>query len=86
MRQALWFGNFAAIAALLALTWPLILSLLVTSVMATIWIYMLAMAVDLALFVLWLILAMRYSQRAARGDFFDVSWLTRVTGMPPPKS
>jgi hypothetical protein len=82
LRQALWFGNIAALAALVALLWPLILSLIVTNVVATIWIYILAMLLDIALFVLWLLLAMRYSRRAAAGALFTVPWLARLTGTP----
>lgn len=80
LRQALWFGNFAALTALVALIWPLVISLLVSSVIATIWIYILAMLADGALFVLWLVLAIRYSQRAARGDLFEIPVISRITG------
>lgn len=86
LRQALWFGTITAIAAFVALFWPLLLSLVVASVAATIWMYILAMLIDIALFVLWLVLAMRYSQRASRGELFNVPWLTRITGNPPQKS
>ena len=80
LRQALWFGNVSAIAALVALLWPLAISLFLTSATATIWIYVLAMLVDSALFVLWLVVAIRYSQRAARGELFEVPYVTRFTG------
>ena len=39
--------------------------------------YALAILIDIALFVLWLVLAIRYSQRAARGETFDIPWLER---------
>ena len=86
LRQALWFGNIAATIALLAFLWPLLLSFVVSSVVATIWIYAFAMLLDIALFVLWMIAAMRYSQRASSGEFFDVPWIARVTGKPTQKS
>ena len=80
LRQALWFGNLSALTALAALVWPLIISLVVTNVTATIWIYILAMLVDVALFVLWLVLAIRYSQRVARGELFEIPVVSRFTG------
>ena len=80
LRQALWFGNMSALTALVALIWPLAISLVVTNVMATIWIYVLAMLADGALFVLWLVLAIRYSQRAARGELFEIPVVSRITG------
>jgi uncharacterized membrane protein len=80
LRQALWFGNLSALTAFVALVWPLVLSLLVTNVVATIWIYVLAMLADLALFVLWLVLAIRYSQRAARGELFEIPVVSKITG------
>lgn len=82
LRQALKFGNRAALAALVAFLWPLLLSFFVTSVVATIWIYVIAMLIDIALFVLWLVAAIRYSQRAGRGELFEIPWLSR-TGKPP---
>jgi hypothetical protein len=80
MRQALGFGLLSSLIGFLALIWPLVLSALVANVVATLWIYGLAMIVDLALLVLWIVLAVRYSQRAARGDLFDVPWVARLTG------
>ena len=82
MRQALWFGNVAAAVSLAAFVWPLLASFVVTGIGATIWMYVFAMLADLALFVLWLILAIRYSQRAARGELFDIPWVARITGNP----
>lgn len=86
MRQALWFGTFSAAAALVALLWPLILSLFVSSIAVTIWMYVIAMLLDGVLFVLWLVLAIRYSQRAGRGELFSIPWLARVTGNATEKS
>lgn len=60
--------------------WPLIISLAVTNLIATIWIYVLAMLVDIALFVLWLVLAIRYSQQAARGELFEIPVVSKITG------
>ncbi len=85
LRQALWFGTVAALAALVAFLWPLVLSLFVSSVVATIWVYVFAMLLDLALFVFWLVHAIRYSQRAASGELFTISKLSRLTGNPPKK-
>lgn len=85
LRQALWFGNIAAAIALVAFLWPLLLSFLVSNVTAIIWVYILAMLIDIALFVLWLVLAIRYSRRAARGELFTIPWVARITGTESPK-
>lgn len=82
LRQSLWFGNLAALIALAAFLWPLVLSLVVTSIGVTIWMYVFAMLVDTALFVWWLVLAIRYSQRAGRGELFDIPWVARLRGKP----
>lgn len=80
LRQALWFGNCSVLVALVAFGWPLLFSLVVSNVMATIWVYVLAMVLDVALFVLWLVLAIRYSQRAVRGELFEIPVVSRFTG------
>lgn len=80
MRQALGFGLLSSLIGFVALLWPLLLSSLIANVVATLWIYGIAMIVDLALLVLWIVLAVRYSQRAARGELFDVPWIARLTG------
>jgi hypothetical protein len=80
MRQALGFGILSSAIGLVALVWPLVLSALVANVVATLWIYGIAMILDLALLALWIVLAVRYSQRAARGELFDVPWVARLTG------
>jgi uncharacterized Tic20 family protein len=80
MRQALWFGLAAAVIGLIALVWPLLASFFITNVAAMLWIYGFAMLVDVALFVLWLLLAARYSRRAGNGELFDIPWLVRLTG------
>lgn len=80
MRQAFWFGGIAAVAGTLALLWPLLASFVVSSVIATIWLYVLAMLIDLGLFGTWLVLAIRYSRRAASGELFDVPMVVRLTG------
>jgi hypothetical protein len=80
MRQARWFGALSAVVGFVALLWPLLLSMLVANAMATLWIYGLAIIADLALFVLWIVLAMRYSQRAGNGDLFEIPWVARMTG------
>ena len=74
MRQALRFGNGAALVMLAAFLWPLLLSFVVSSVTATIWLYAFAMILDLALLATWFVLAIRYSRRAAAGELFDVPW------------
>jgi uncharacterized membrane protein len=79
VRQALWFGGLTAAAAFFALLWPLVLSLLVNNATATLWMYAFAILIDLALFVLWLVSAMRYSQRAARGETFEIPFVERFT-------
>jgi hypothetical protein len=80
LRQARWFGALSALVGCAALLWPLLLSMLVGNLTATLWIYGVAILADLALFVLWLVLAMRYSQRAGNGELFEVPWVTRITG------
>ncbi|MGD0969196.1 MAG: hypothetical protein ABR949_13040 [Candidatus Aquilonibacter sp.] len=80
MRQALGFGILSSVVGLAALLWPLVLSTLIGNVVATLWIYGLAMAIDLTLLVVWIVLALRYSQRAGRGQLFDVPWVARLTG------
>jgi hypothetical protein len=80
MRQALGFGLLSSLIGFVALLWPLVLSALIGNVIATLWIYGIAMVVDLALLVVWIVLAVRYSQRAARGELFDVPWVARLTG------
>ena len=80
MRQALGFGILSSAIGLAALIWPLVLSAIVANVVATLWIYGVAMIIDLALLVVWTILAVRYSQQAARGELFDVPWVARLTG------
>lgn len=64
--------------------WPLVLTSFVANVGATIWIYSLALAIDFVLLVAWIVLALRYSRRAARGEFFVIPWVARVTGSAPP--
>ena len=80
MRQALWFGLEAGVVGFAALLWPLLASFFITGVTAMIWVYVFAMIVDLALLALWLVLAARYSRRAAQGELFDVPWVVRLTG------
>lgn len=84
LRQALWFGNALALAWLVALVWPLVLSGLVQDLTATLWIYGVALTLDTALLVLGVIAAVRYSRRAGRGAFFVIPWLARVTGSGSP--
>ncbi|MDE2482395.1 MAG: hypothetical protein KGN02_09425 [bacterium] len=79
MRQALWFGVLSTLIGLAAFVWPLVASILVGNIGATISIYALAATLDLVLFVIWVVLAMRYSQRASRGELFDVPWVARIT-------
>lgn len=80
MRQALGFGMLSSAIGLAAFIWPLVLSAILANVVATLWIYGVAMIVDLVLLVVWIVLALRYSQRAARGELFDVPWVARLTG------
>jgi predicted Na+-dependent transporter len=85
MRQALGFGNVFALAAFAALLWPLVAGLAVQNVVATIVMYGLAMLLDVALISLWLVLAVRYSRRAAAGALFAVPWLARMKGTGFPR-
>ncbi|HEY8296731.1 MAG TPA: hypothetical protein VIG32_01740 [Candidatus Baltobacteraceae bacterium] len=67
---------------LVALVWPLAASLLLGNLTATLAIYALALCIDVALFVLWLVRAVAYSKRAARGETFEIpivaAWNRRV--------
>jgi hypothetical protein len=72
IRQALGFGGAAALWALLALVWPLLASLALQSLTATIAVYALAIVLDIVLVSLWFVLALRYSRRAAAGALFTV--------------
>ena len=83
MRQALWFGALSSAIGLAALLWPLLASLVVASVVLTIWMYVAAILADCAVFCVWLVLALRYSRRASRGDLFEVPWVRRLTGSLP---
>jgi hypothetical protein len=85
LRQALWFGLLCGVVGLFAFAWPLAISLFMSSVIGTIAVYVFAMVVDAALFVLWLTLAVRYSQRAGRGELFEIPWVARLTGTTIPK-
>ena len=85
LRQALWFGIMSAAVGIVAFAWPLIPTVFIGSALATIWLYVLAMVIDVALFVLWLTLAIRYSQRAGRGELFEIPWVARLTGTRIPK-
>jgi len=66
------------------LVWPLVLTSLVANVAVTIWVYGLALLIDVALLVAWIVQALRYSRRAARGEFFVIPWVARVTGSATP--
>ncbi len=79
IRQAFLFGTFCAAAAALALSWPLVLALLVGSVPATLAIYAVAIVLDAALFFAWLAAAIAYGKRAARGEAFEVRFLGAIT-------
>jgi len=80
MRQALGFGILSSVVGFAALLWPLLVSLVASNVVATLWIYGIAMLADLVLLAMWVLLAARYSQRAGRGELFDVPWVARLTG------
>jgi len=80
MRQALGFGILSSVVGFAALLWPLLVSLVASNVVATLWIYGIAMLADLVLLAMWVLLAARYSQRAGRGELFEVPWVARLTG------
>jgi hypothetical protein len=80
MHQALWFGVIATAMGCVALAWPLFASLATSDAAVTIWIYALAFILDCGGFIVWLVLAVRYSRRAERGELFDVPWVARLTG------
>lgn len=72
VRQALRFGLTWSAIGLAALLWPLVFSLLVGSMPATVAAYTLAIVVDIAVFVIWLRRAVGYSKRARRGETFNI--------------
>lgn len=72
MRQALRFGVRSAVLGTVALLWPLVLSLLLGNLTATIVFYGIAIVLDLVLFAVWVRRALLYSKRAARGETFSL--------------
>ena len=84
MHQARWFGGAVLAVAAVALLWPFLLSAVVPNVAAIIAFYIFALLVDLALLVVWLMAALRYSRRAARGEWFEIRWIRRTTGRSEP--
>jgi hypothetical protein len=66
-----------AVLAFAALLWPLVLSLLFGNLTATLVFYVVALALDSALFGIWIVRALRYSKRAARGETFGLEPLRR---------
>ncbi len=66
--------------ALVALAWPLVVSGVISSPTVVIWLYAIAFMQDLALFVLWVVLVMRYSQSAGRGELFEIPLVSRIAG------
>lgn len=72
IRQAITFGVRAAIWGGVALLWPLILSLLIANITATIVFYGIGVVLDVVLLAVWLKRALSYSKRAARGETFDL--------------
>lgn len=72
IRQALRFGITSAVAGTIALVWPLVLSLIVANLTATIVFYAIAIVLDCMVFGIWLTRALAYSKRAARGETFSI--------------
>jgi hypothetical protein len=72
IRQAMRFGVRWSGAMAAALLWPLICSLLIENLTATLIAYGIAIVIDAAVFVVWLRLALRYSKQAARGKTFSL--------------
>ncbi len=77
--QAFLFGAFGVAAAVLALSWPLVLALLLGNVPATLAIYAVAILLDAALFFAWLAAAIAYGKKAARGEAFEIRFLGALT-------
>ncbi len=84
MHQARWFGGAALAIAAAAILWPFLLSAVVPNTTAIIAFYILALAIDLVLLVVWLVAALRYSRRAAHGEWFEIPWLRRSRGRSGP--
>jgi hypothetical protein len=80
MHQARWFGPISSIVGLIAFTWPIVVTLVLANVSATLWLYGFAMILDVVLFVVWLILALRYSRQAAQAKLFTIPLVARLTG------
>ncbi|MEO6913587.1 MAG: hypothetical protein ABI182_06150 [Candidatus Baltobacteraceae bacterium] len=78
-RQAFWFGLLTGIAGVLALVWPLVLTSLIANITVTIWVYAFALLIDIMLFVMWLVLAIRCSRQAARGEMFEIPIVAEFT-------
>jgi hypothetical protein len=72
-RQAVVFGALASGAFIVLFSLPLIVSLFVFSSTGTIiTLYAVALSVDVLFGLSILVMAIRYSVRAARGELFDV--------------
>lgn len=89
-RQALVFGLFASLALLVILSFPLIavMSIPEISTGATIGVYTAGLIVDAIAGSFAVVLAMRFSSRAARGELFAIPLVTpivdRVFRLPRP--
>jgi|GEM_PF-5140504 hypothetical protein len=84
MSQALRFGLVTTGAWVVALAWPLALSLLIGDVRVTLIAYTVAFVLDLVLLVGWAVLAIRYAGLASRGVYFEIDFwgLPKGTGTP----
>jgi membrane protein implicated in regulation of membrane protease activity len=80
----LGFGVRSAVWGTVALLWPLILSLVIGNLTATIVFYVVAMLLDAVLFAVWLRRALGYSKRASRGETFAIRTVTQpqTRGIP----
>jgi uncharacterized membrane protein len=79
-RQAFVFGIAMTLAYFALLALPLIVVIAISNVStgAVLWLYALGVAADLAGAVVWLVLSLRYRERAARGDLFAIPLVTPV--------
>lgn len=79
-RQAFVYGIATTLAYFVLLALPLIVVLAIPNVStgAVVWVYALGALADLAGAVAWLVVSLRYRERAARGQLFAVPLVAPV--------
>ncbi len=79
-RQAFVYGFATTVAYFVLLALPLIVVIVIPNVStgAVVGVYALGIVADLAVAVAWLVLSLRYRERAARGALFAIPLVTPV--------